>query len=218
MAKILDFSGNEYSSFDEMCVAYSINPKTVQARLDKGKTLKEALTEEVVYSTKKDNVVDHLGTHYKSEAQMCRAYHIPLMTYRRRLERNMSLEEALTIPSGSCNSVTDHEGTVFPTVSALCRHWGVTTEKYNRKIRQGCTIEQALDNDFSGKEYIDYLGNVFVRWQDYADHWGMPRGTLSHRIKSGVEGSAIVAGSRLAGQLERGEVETGLVQRGGKEE
>ncbi len=212
MARVVDFLGKEFNSFEEMCVAYSINPKTVQARLDKGKTLEEALTTQVAFSTKKDNVVDHLGTHYKSEAQMCRAYHIPLMTYRRRLERNMSLEDALTIPSGSCNSIVDHEGTVFPTVAELCRNWGVTTERFNRKIRQGCTIEQALDNDFSGKEYIDYLGNVFVRWQDYADHWGIPRGTLSHRIKSGATGADIVAGSRLAKQLESGEVKSGLVQ------
>ncbi len=97
-----DHKGIVYKSQKAMCEAYGINPARYRDRIKYHRTKEEALTMPLkTYGTisKQSDVIDHLGNHYASTSEMCRAYNIIRETYLyRRFVRQMSVKDALTVP------------------------------------------------------------------------------------------------------------------------
>lgn len=97
--KYKDHLGNEYKSIVEMCNAYGIDRNVYYERLKRNWSVEDALT--IPLGGKNESIrrcKDHLGNEYTSVGDMCNYYNINRSTYENRLERGMSLEDALTAP------------------------------------------------------------------------------------------------------------------------
>lgn len=101
---------------------------------------------------------DHLGNTYPSIKAMCDHYNIPCRTYRGRIEKGMSQQDALETPN-KCN-IKDHNGTWFTSQHAMLKHYGITLTTYNKRLLNGWSTEQALTAPPS-HTVIDYTGRTF---------------------------------------------------------
>lgn len=103
--KQTDHLGNEYSSISEMCKAYGIMDETYRYRIKHGFSVEEALTmplqREGICGTH-HKCTDHLGKEYDSKKEMCEAYGINYCTYKKRINRGLSVKDALTKKAGRC--------------------------------------------------------------------------------------------------------------------
>ena len=93
-----DHNGRLYSSLSAMARAYGISLFTLSYRLDKGMSVKDALTKPVAKQGDCRKCRDHLGRIYNSFNERARAYGIGPMIIKWRLKHKWSLEHALTTP------------------------------------------------------------------------------------------------------------------------
>ena len=92
--EVTDHLGNVYKDKKTMCAAYGISTDVFNYRIRAGYTLDEALRKE--RRTRKGTIsTDHLGNIYPSLTKMCAAYGVSAVTYRIRIRRGLSKEEAL---------------------------------------------------------------------------------------------------------------------------
>ena len=142
-----DHLGNVFPSKKAMYKYYDISKDIVNKRIkEKKMSLKEALTTPI---EKKYNghCKDHLGNEFPNQKAMCEYYGISVKTFsKRRNEKQMSLEEALTTPLETKHSCPckDHLGNEFPSMSAMCKHYGVNIDTFKGRIENNSSIEEAL--------------------------------------------------------------------------
>ena len=82
--------GVDYYSQKEVCEAFRIHPNSFRLKLKKGYSIDD-IVDRVSY-----RVEDHLGNRYANEAAMCAEYGVKVSTYRARIRKGLSKEEALT--------------------------------------------------------------------------------------------------------------------------
>ena len=176
MAEPKDHLDNEYKSVSAMCAAYRIPISTFNGRIQRGWTLKDALT----IPTEKPGpkvkhrkpIPDHKGRVWPSVGAMCEYWKIPEKVYwsRKRLLK-WPLEKILTTPvkdptdAANAVSVTDHLGQEFKSISAMCRHWKIGLSTYRERRKRGWSIERALTE----KE-----NEVIIDTEPCTDHMGNP--------------------------------------------
>ncbi len=102
----------------------------------------------------KQEVFDHLGNKYASLTAMCSAYGIGRETFKRRIDRGMSIEKALTKPK-----ITDHLGNQYSTISEMCKAYDIPPYLYGSRLKQGFTQERALTERKA--DVVDHLGNHY---------------------------------------------------------
>ena len=87
---------------------------------------------------------DHLGRTYKSFAAMCRAWGVISATVAARLDRGLSIEEALTKKSWSREHVIN--GHTYSSVDEFCKVYDISRRKmYYRIYELGLTLEEAVN-------------------------------------------------------------------------
>ena len=91
----VDHLGNKFSSESEMCRYWNIPLERYITYRNRGYSIENVLTGKGIEARKK-SCVDHLGNTFESISAMCRAYGIERKTYMKRIERGMSIKEALT--------------------------------------------------------------------------------------------------------------------------
>ena len=99
--EVKDFNGKKFESESAMCRHWHVNISTYKKRLKLGYSLKGALTGDNTSRSRCDTEekrTDHHGVVYQSTNKMCVAYGIGVVTYRSRLKRGLTVEEALTEP------------------------------------------------------------------------------------------------------------------------
>ena len=97
-----DHLGNEFESIRAMAEFYHIPYNTLYNRLKRKWSLKRALTTPNGKPRGKyvHSCIDHLGNEFESRKAMAEFYSVPHRVLNRRLEREWSLERALTTPNG----------------------------------------------------------------------------------------------------------------------
>ena len=85
-------------------------------------------------------VKDHKGVEFDTLKAMCAFYGISVRIYHWRLNRGLSLEEALAPTKFVC-----HKGIKFPNVQAMCDHYGVTVRTYQRRRQEGKSLKESLE-------------------------------------------------------------------------
>lgn len=189
-----DHKGVEFESFSAMCRHYGKTFSCVHSRLNNGATLEEALTNEyyerpnIVRTFPTKECRDHLGNVYPTQGTMCRAYHIPVTNFLKRLERGWTLEQALT---GNKKTewmgvrCKDHLGNEFNSISAMCRYHGTTEAKYRHRIENGRTLEESLmpelTNHKKKKPCKDHLGNEYPSVTAMCSHYGVSKELFATR-------------------------------------
>lgn len=171
---IKDHLGNTYASRVEMCSFYCITIKAYERRLERGWSLKDALTKPLALNHQSVLThIDHLGNIYSSTKEMCDTYKIKPKTYRKRICSGWSIERALTEPlqfaqqkkkkdkstqtSQSPHKIQktrkspnkficyDHLGIEYPTLTKMCAKYNIPRQTFkNRTEKWGWSIEQAL--------------------------------------------------------------------------
>lgn len=179
---ISDHRGNEYSSIEEMCKKYNINPSTYKFRRSSGMNVKEALTTKV-----RCNIcIDHLGNTFQSERKMCEFYNVNIATYRTRINRGLSVKDALTLkkikPSDKGISCYDHLGNEYRSYNEMAREYGIPPSVLRDRIKRGLSVEEALVK----KEVKDHEGNVYRSERDMCRKYNISISTYKSRIDKGL--------------------------------
>lgn len=118
---------------------------------------------------------DHLGNEFNSLAEMCEHYKVGLMTFRSRINRGWSLEDALMIPVGYDKNgakYTDDNGNTFRTRKEIANFHNMSYNRYRNLINGGYTLEDDKDHKFG-------VGNCNV----VTDPFGRTHRTLLSMLK-----------------------------------
>lgn len=94
--KCVDFKGNVFPSLQSMAKEYEVSHASILYHIRKGKTSAEALKHLLTEGKGKRKVTDHKGNSFSSNTEMAKYYNVNFDTFRDRIKRGWSLEEALT--------------------------------------------------------------------------------------------------------------------------
>ena len=116
--EVTDHLGNKYRSLSLMARTYGIKPITLRDRLERGWSVREALTIPVDTSTHRKNVnvegirvQDHKGVWYNSYYELAKSYGLTISTLYGRLVRlGWSIEKALLTPTQERKTGTRKRG------------------------------------------------------------------------------------------------------------
>jgi len=72
-----------------MCEHWKVNRFVYAKRIERGKSIKEALTMD-------RSIKDHLGNSFKNKCEMCKYWNVEKDTYNYRIKHEKSIKEALT--------------------------------------------------------------------------------------------------------------------------
>lgn len=130
--------------------------------------------------------VDHLGNEFLSQAKMCEAWNISVLTYRGRLKKGLSQEEALTMPLRD-TSVYDHLGNKFPSELQMCKFYNIKLGTFHGRIKRGYSLEQALTEVVVSNMQIceDHLGKTYNSINDMCAAYGLSHQLLKQRLDKG---------------------------------
>lgn len=208
-----DHLGNSYDSITSMCETYRINPVTFSKRIQRGKTLEQALTEPVrsrVSLCQTNRVTDADGNGFSSVSAMCKHYDIDYTTYVKRRESGMSKKDALTVPKRTHKSCVDHLGNQFKSVADMCRYYDIDYNLYQNRIRIGWSVKEALTLKLRNRQSnkvcrtvyhpykLIYLGNSYIVYaaspHEAMQRWEIFKGYLNSQpdveimeVKPGTE-------------------------------
>lgn len=138
---------------------------------------------------------DHKGTEYSSVSEMCKAYNIGRSTFQQRIQKGMSLEEALTAPlcksSARANKCVDYLGNEYSSEAKMCEKYGINFFTYRERKMKGWSIEDCLTKSLAdpsqrfSKECVDHKGNKYKSEADMAKAWGITPRILATRKSHG---------------------------------
>lgn len=138
------------------------------------------------------DVYDHLGNKFESIRKMCEYHNIGHGTYRHRLKKGLTVEQALTMTTKEVSfnetKYTDHLGNTFSNIKDMCKYHNINYQTYNTRINQGWSRERALTEPVpkSGATICkDHLDNIFYSMTDMCCHHNIPLGVYRNRIKLG---------------------------------
>lgn len=144
-------------------------------------------------------VKDHLGNEFISKNAMCGHYGIPASTFRNRLLRGWTLEQALTVPTkGQMSKIKpkkqiweDHLGNEYISLPEMCAKYGIT-EKIYQSRRRICkwSLEKTLTTPIqtqpsNAKKISDHLGNEFASISEMCRYHNVKRTQFRERVKKG---------------------------------
>lgn len=121
--------------------------------------------------------IDAKGRKFSDKSKMCKANHISLRTYEKRLAEGLSTSQ---IFEKKC--VYDHEGNPFASNEEMCRYWNVSSSTFHSRINKGWSIEKTLTTISRKKALADKDGtSLSQRARDV----GMKPATVLQRLATG---------------------------------
>ncbi|MBQ9302341.1 hypothetical protein [Butyrivibrio sp.] len=184
----LDPYGNTYSSFAAMARAYNIHPKTLKFRLKQGLTLKEALlipsphAKIIKPSVERIQYTDHLGRDYPNLKEMAKAWNIKTSTLRERLNKGMSIQEALTM---SVRSSIESESDIY--LQALAQKYFIKIPSIRRRYHLLQNSIPALEQYLEAHAIKDYKGVIYSDMQSMLDAYHVSYSTYYRRRAAGQD-------------------------------
>ncbi|MBO5435953.1 hypothetical protein J6A31_09175 [bacterium] len=157
-----DHLGNIYASKAAMCEHYGITVSRYNARLRRGLSKENALTNSEYYN--KTIYTDHLGNK-GSLAEICAIHDMSEQIVISRLAIGWSLQEALTRDYGWRNNVVDHNGNAYPNNIALAKAYGMNATTIAFRLKSDWSLRAALliPRHFTIKENTTLFENYIVK-------------------------------------------------------
>lgn len=185
-----DHLGRKYCSISEMCRAYGADRSVYQRRIDKGWSIKDALTLPYRKEVRGIECTDPLGNKYNNVKEMCEAYNIKRNTYESRIRRGYTVEEALGIVQHSNKVYKDHKSNEYGSIKEMCSSYGISTSTFNRRIKLGWDLKSALteevhDESWKGRKCRDHLGNLYSSVERMCMAYGIDESVFRTRIRLG---------------------------------
>lgn len=134
---------------------------------------------------------DHTGKEYRSFIEMCRAYGKSRGCVQGRLNKGMSLEEALTKESEHIHTCTDHKGNDYSSFSAMCKAYCKCRVTVAARLKNGASLEDALTKEIlpdtkTCKNSTDHKGNVYQSFKEMCEAYGKQAGLVRSRLRNGM--------------------------------
>ncbi len=133
---------------------------------------------------------DHLGNTYKCVKDMCDYYGILVQTFKSRLKRGMSLEDALTQTlDRKIMPCKDHKGICYEKLSDMCDAYNINMSSYYNRIRLGWSLKDTLETPCYGDKGIrctDKKGNKYDSIKKMVESNGITASCYYDRIKRGL--------------------------------
>lgn len=143
---------------------------------------------------------DHLGNIYPSRSAMLKHYNLPTSTFTNRLQRNWTLEQALTTPTDGQNPKhnfkkiwTDHLGNEYKSVAEMANHYGITEKIFwSRKRILNWPLEKILTTPVQDQDApanakpVICNGITFKSVNALCKYYNIPRTTYKLRISQGL--------------------------------
>lgn len=167
-----DHLGNEFTTKKNMLEYWGITRGAFNHRLERGWSLKDALTVKyraVFY-------YDHLGNRFESKEDMCNYWGVARGTFDDRIRHGYSLQEALTEKinnTPTSKQTTDHLGNEFNSIIDKCKYWNIKPETYKGRIKLGYSEKDALTLPLKNNIVKDFLGNEFSSIFKMCKYWGV---------------------------------------------
>ena len=202
-----DYLGNTFSSEVKMCEHYGIDYRTYWARVhNMGWSIERALTE----PRRDDSVYDFNNKAFKNISEMCAYYNIPIACFRKRIQNNWSLKDALSIPSGSKNDSIqhkgaskecyDHLGNKYSSKKEMAEAYNLSFTVFLARLNRGWTLKDALEKPL-GYTYqikkeknrklindvpcVDFLGNEFLTIREMCAYYNISCELYNKRLWAG---------------------------------
>lgn len=164
-AIVTDHLGNEYDTTKQMCEHYGITYSTYRHYINKGLSKQEILEKQYLDKS----VTDHLGNEFKNIDEMADHWKISKKVLYDRIQRNMPIEKALTMPTRKISSddATDHTGQTFDSIKSMCEYWNIKPPTYFARVNNGMSKKDALtmipDNSvlLSGYRVIQQIDKTY---------------------------------------------------------
>lgn len=175
---VINFRGTDYNSNAEVAYDHGIKPATLQARLDTGDTLEEAVD-------KGSNVhnVTVAGKEYRSLLQVADAYGIDGGVLTMRVRTGMTLEDALEL-GGSAYTVTLY-GKSHKNRADLADYYGIDTGKLESRLyKRGESLEDAVHSLLT-TEPLKFKGKEYPTLARLCNEYGVSAYVVTKRLKRG---------------------------------
>lgn len=140
-----DHLGNIYESVKAMSNHYGIPLDTYKGRINRGWSIKKALTKELdTTKTTGKETLDHLGNKFNTLKDMCNHYNVTVSAYLCRMRNDWSLKDALTIKQKNQREIYDHKGNIFNSTQEMCQHWNMNHATYLYRQKQKYPLSVSL--------------------------------------------------------------------------
>lgn len=148
----VDHKGNKFPSKAAMYRHYGISKYLLGDRLARGWSLQDALeTTEAIDPHKP--CVDHLGQEFPSVTEMLKHWNVGEVTYRERIRRGNTLEQALSPENHIYKPCTDHLGNEFPSVGELCQAYQISASTLWSRQNKGWSQKACLETPVPKNRY-----------------------------------------------------------------
>lgn len=170
--KPITCQGIQYNSVLALSEKFGIHQSTVTRRLRDGWSPEEAVGIHPKPKRKGHGTsVTYMGEKYPHLKALADAIGIDAKTFRARLARGYSLEDAVTSKmkpriSGAADSI-DFEGQTYQSKDSLAKAYGTTWSVASRRILRGWNMRQALGLDPEPPRFRDYEGHAReTKWKN----------------------------------------------------
>ena len=172
-----DHLGNKYKSITQMCNFYNISYFMYTKRIKDGWDKEKALTTPFIPKGKTfigKKCKDHLGNEYINQEEMCKAYGIKKTTYRNRIKKGKTIEEALTMPLKQVNEQKKEK-------ERKC------VKQVNKQEKEKELKQVNKQKEKQERKYVyDYLGNKYINRKEMCKAYSIKESTYRSRIKKGM--------------------------------
>lgn len=143
-----------------------------------------------------DNIL-YEGKWYRSLMELCHKLKKSYNTVLYRLDKGMSLNQAIESPViskhvGSDFETTDHLGNVYPSKRKMAAAYGKRYQTVARRLKMGWSLEDALTKDNTPLELrhcslpsVDHTGRVFESPKEMCEFYNIPARVVSQRLSVG---------------------------------
>lgn len=171
-AKSIGCQGVNYGSVHELAERFGIHPSTVARRLRDGWSPEAAVGLQPKPKRKSHGTsVTYMETTYPHLKALADSLGIDAKTFRARLARGYSLEDAVTgnmkpRVSGAADAIT-FEGKTYPSKDSLAKAHGITWSIASRRLLRGWSMRQALGLDPAPPRFRDHEGHARdTKWKN----------------------------------------------------
>lgn len=170
--KAIICQGTEYGSVLALAERFGAHASTVARRLRDGWSPEEAVGVHPKPKRKGHGTsVTYMGKSYPHLKALAEELGIDAKTFRARLARGYSLEDAVTgnmkpRVSGAADAI-DFEGTTYPSKDSLAKAHGTTWSIASRRLLRGWSMRQALGLDPEPPRFRDHAGHARdIKWKN----------------------------------------------------
>ena len=149
---------------------------------------------------------DHLDQKFDSVKSMCAHHGVNQNTYKNRINRGMTLEQALDPALHKAShaiSCEDPNGVSYPSEQAMAEAWGISCSTYRARMQAGWDKASALSRPANGSKKkqpernarpeIDPDGVTHPSIKSMCSKYGVKTGTYLQRISRGWDKSAALS-------------------------